>query len=276
MGLRRLTAVLAIAVIALARARRTRRRHSRSFRLELGKPAPQGQTIRAIEFDGARGYAAGDFGTVLITEDSGATWNGAATGVTRRSTTSASWTTTPWSFPAAASCAAPTTAAGRSRGCRGPRATHAAANGRGPGLPGQRDRLPAARGRVDPAHRGRWTNLVAADRGARHARAGGNVVVQRTSPSPDPTEGVAGSCRRTPLQDDGRRGVLDAGARRARGHRDVHFVTPTVGFAVGSHRVLRTQDGGATWEQRAERQCLSSIRCADAFTCIATTGPASR
>ena len=47
-----------------------------------GNPLPQGQTIKALEFEGARGYAAGDFGTVLTTEDSGATWSGAATGVT--------------------------------------------------------------------------------------------------------------------------------------------------------------------------------------------------
>ena len=32
-----------------------------------GSPSPQGQTVRALEFEGARGYAAGAFGTVLVT-----------------------------------------------------------------------------------------------------------------------------------------------------------------------------------------------------------------
>jgi len=48
-----------------------------------GSPTPQGQTIKALEFRGARGYAAGDFGTLLVTDDSGGTWTGAATGVTQ-------------------------------------------------------------------------------------------------------------------------------------------------------------------------------------------------
>src|SRR5687767_2190366 len=48
-----------------------------------GSPLPQGQTIRALEFDSARGYAAGGFGTVLVTGDAGRTWTGAATGVTQ-------------------------------------------------------------------------------------------------------------------------------------------------------------------------------------------------
>ena len=45
-------------------------------------PQPQGQTIRAIEFDGARGYAAGRLGTVLLTDDKGLDWRGARTGTT--------------------------------------------------------------------------------------------------------------------------------------------------------------------------------------------------
>ncbi len=49
---------------------------------EWGSPSPQGQTIQALEFDGARGYAAGRFGTLLTTEDGGTTWRGSATGLT--------------------------------------------------------------------------------------------------------------------------------------------------------------------------------------------------
>jgi photosystem II stability/assembly factor-like uncharacterized protein len=46
-----------------------------------GTPSPQGHTIEAIEFAGEQGYAAGAFGTLLRTGDSGATWSGSATGI---------------------------------------------------------------------------------------------------------------------------------------------------------------------------------------------------
>ena len=41
-----------------------------------GNPLPQGNTIRALSFAGGRGYAVGDFGTLLRTDDGGATWSG--------------------------------------------------------------------------------------------------------------------------------------------------------------------------------------------------------
>jgi photosystem II stability/assembly factor-like uncharacterized protein len=47
-----------------------------------GNPLPQGNTLRALEFAGGRGYAAGDFGTLLRTDDGGTSWTGIATGIT--------------------------------------------------------------------------------------------------------------------------------------------------------------------------------------------------
>src|SRR3954465_4564322 len=47
-----------------------------------GDPLPQGSSLRVLQFAGARGYAAGDFGTVLRTDDGGSTWSGLRTGVT--------------------------------------------------------------------------------------------------------------------------------------------------------------------------------------------------
>src|SRR4051812_13860401 len=47
-----------------------------------GDPLPQGSAIRALTFTSSRGYAAGDFGAVLRTDDGGATWAGLRTGVT--------------------------------------------------------------------------------------------------------------------------------------------------------------------------------------------------
>src|SRR3954451_11336308 len=47
-----------------------------------GTPQPQGNTLRSLDLIGARGYAAGDFGTVLRTDDGGSSWSGLQTGVT--------------------------------------------------------------------------------------------------------------------------------------------------------------------------------------------------
>jgi photosystem II stability/assembly factor-like uncharacterized protein len=45
-----------------------------------GNPLPQGNTVRALSFAGAQGFAAGDFGTLLRTTDAGATWTGLRSG----------------------------------------------------------------------------------------------------------------------------------------------------------------------------------------------------
>src|SRR3712207_1649601 len=45
-----------------------------------GNPQPQGSGLAAITFADGVGYAAGDFGTVLRTTDSGVSWTGRATG----------------------------------------------------------------------------------------------------------------------------------------------------------------------------------------------------
>ena len=49
-----------------------------------GDPQPQGNALRGIDFAGSRGYAAGDFGTLLRTDDGGDTWEGLPTGITAR------------------------------------------------------------------------------------------------------------------------------------------------------------------------------------------------
>ena len=45
-----------------------------------GNPLPQGNTLRAMAFSGATGYAVGDFGTLLQTGDGGGTWAGLPAG----------------------------------------------------------------------------------------------------------------------------------------------------------------------------------------------------
>jgi photosystem II stability/assembly factor-like uncharacterized protein len=50
---------------------------------QWGNPTPQGNTVRAIDFSAGRGYAVGDDGTALRTDDGGATWTGLATGTSQ-------------------------------------------------------------------------------------------------------------------------------------------------------------------------------------------------
>jgi photosystem II stability/assembly factor-like uncharacterized protein len=49
---------------------------------EWSNPLPQGNTLRALDFAGQTGYAAGDFGTLLRTDDGGQTWSGLRPGTT--------------------------------------------------------------------------------------------------------------------------------------------------------------------------------------------------
>src|SRR4051794_26337136 len=47
-----------------------------------GSPLPQGDDLSAVAFLGQRGYAVGEFGTMLRTDDAGASWTGVSTGLT--------------------------------------------------------------------------------------------------------------------------------------------------------------------------------------------------
>src|SRR5688572_25331493 len=47
-----------------------------------GTPEPQGNTLAALELQGMTGYAAGDFGTLLRTNDGGSAWGAVRTGLT--------------------------------------------------------------------------------------------------------------------------------------------------------------------------------------------------
>src|SRR4051794_34774027 len=46
-----------------------------------GNPRPQGDTLNALAFQGQRGWAVGEFGTLLRTDDGGSNWLGISTGL---------------------------------------------------------------------------------------------------------------------------------------------------------------------------------------------------
>lgn len=236
-----------------------------------GSPLPQGETIRALEFEGARGYAAGDFGTVLVSDDGGATWSGAATGVTtdldrisiidadsvvvsggcvvRRSDDGGeTFERLPWTASddrCAARVLAPEFTAG----------------GTGHLLLGDGSVL-----RTEDGGR-TWSRRTAVPG---TAAAGGPFAPADIDFTTESTGVAATTQDRLYRTTDGALSwtlVREFAAQI----KDVHFATPTVGFAVGA-ALHRTNDGGATWESGAIGSFfLSGIRCADAFTCILTT-----
>ena len=73
-------AVLCALVLGGTRPRLRRERPGRLGRLAVGQPAAAGQHVRGLAFSGGSGYAVGDFGTVLATDDAGATWRGLVSG----------------------------------------------------------------------------------------------------------------------------------------------------------------------------------------------------
>ena len=82
-----------------------------------GNPQPQGNTLNAVDFSGGTGYAAGNFGTLLRTDDSGVNWTGLATGSTTTFTQVRALDADSVVAGAAARCGAPTTPASPGARC---------------------------------------------------------------------------------------------------------------------------------------------------------------
>jgi photosystem II stability/assembly factor-like uncharacterized protein len=237
-----------------------------------GSPSPQGQTIRAIEFDGARGYAAGDFGTVLVTDDSGTTWRGAATGTTqalnrisildtdrvvvsggcsvRRSDDGGrTFVRLPWTA-SDSRCAEPVVT------------TDFPTVDAGYLLLNDGSVL-----RTSDAGR-TWSRRTAVPGTPAVLAAAAPTDLAFTTDKTGVAATSAGELYRT--TDGGDSWTLVN--VHALPVRDVHFVTAAVGFAAADDALLRTDDGGATWLKLASGNLrLTSIRCADVLTCLATT-----
>ena len=240
---------------------------------EWGNPSPQGKTINALEFEGARGYAAGEFGTLLSTDDGGETWRGSATGLTvsleRISLIDVD------SVVVGGGCSLRRSDDGGQTFTRLPwTATDL--------------RCSSEVAAVDfPADQ---TGYVALDDGSVLATAdGGRTWSRRTSipgagsQSSRPTD-VAFLTRDTgvALSLSGRIYRTTDGASSwslvhegSGGLNAVHFASPLVGYAVGTAgAVLRTADGGLTWLSLGQTGLvgLRSIRCASPLACLITTG----
>ena len=244
-----------------------------------GNPTPQGNTLVTIDFVQGRGFAAGDAGTVLRTDDGGTTWTGLSTGtsadlkrlqvldpdtltvlggegcVLRRSD-DAGKTFHKIFIVAEQNCPAPVEAftfVDRQTGyllLRDGSVLRTSDAGqtfsRQTAVPGtDASNAPAGRKAVEVAFTGPDTGIVF------------------LNPGSGPTEysTTDGGISWKPLED------------AAWSVRRVYLLDPQNGFAVGPNTLLSTTDGGKTWvpQPGGAGLDLTNIRCIDVKTCILTT-----
>jgi photosystem II stability/assembly factor-like uncharacterized protein len=249
-----------------------------------GNPQPQGESLNGIDFAGSRGYAAGDFGTLLRTDDAGATWEGLPTGITaplvnvrvvdantvviggdcalRRSDdggqtfTRLPWTASDQDCPSPiAAFHFPTPAVGylmTEDGSILRTDDQGDTFARKTSVPG----TPSTGGSRTPTD----IFFTGANTGVVTTRGGGDGKVFRTTDGGNSwTEVATASPPNGPL----------------RGLNGLEFVGAT-GYAVGDGRaLLQSTDSGATWAPKPltgapGNPSLTSIGCADATTCLIT------
>src|SRR3954469_13826963 len=248
-----------------------------------GNPQPQGNTLRAVEFKGARGFAAGEFGTLLRTDDRGRSWTGIPTGTTaaithisiagdtsvvvgggcvlRRSDDGGtSFAAIPVSCkPGIASLAFPSAQTGyllRTDGSVSKTSDGGATFTAGGALPGT-SAAGATRATDDPTD----VFFTDANTGFAVTRGAGGGAVYRTSDG-----GATWFQRSTSPQ----------------GLNGVYFPDPAIGYAVGAaNTVLKTTDGGETWTPKpvpdsVPASDLMSIRCATPSNCMVATSDGER
>ena len=242
-----------------------------------GSPRPQGHHLVALEFaDGGRGYAAGAFGTLLRTDDAGASWVGLPTGrqiafteldvlgpdafvagggCTLRRSDDGGKTLKRLPFAATeANCPAPLEAfsfASPQAGLLALRDGTILRTDDGGQTFSRRTSLPGAH---DLA-------FATADAGLAVVPAGRGSEIFRT------TDGGA---------------TWTSAAVTPGAVRDLHLAPGGAAYAVGAAPALhRSNDGGATWEP-AEMEGLpagetvTAISCRDATTCLMTTAAGDR
>ena len=245
-----------------------------------GDPVPQGETLNRVVFQGARGYADGEDGTVLRSDDGGATWVGLASG------SNANLTLLQEVDPG-------TVVVGG--GCTVRESTDGGASFH---------RLPVNEAEQNCANPVASLSFLNATTGYVEQRDGsvllttdaGQTLQPKTSVPLNgwlaermlfvsPTVGFAlvssGSGSRIYRTTDGAGSWTQVGAA-SQPLYDVAFVSPTVAYAVGAAgTLLHSSDGGATWTGLGltlppgnPRPTLTQISCSDETHCLIATAPA--
>lgn len=238
-----------------------------------GNPTPQGNSIRAMEFSGGRGYAIGDAGTVLRTDDGGATWKGLSSG------TFAGLTRLQVVTPDVVTVLG-------GDGCVLRRST----NG---GTSFSRIYVLAEKSCPNPVASSYFVTadlgyLLLKDGSVLRTADGGETFAKQTAVPGTPAAGGSGS----PSEGDIWFTGPDTGIVQSHGATfsttdagvswkavDVQvtpdaqflFVSPQVAYLYGNSGVKRSQDGGVTWESRAPGAFVG-LSCATVDTCLLVPG----
>jgi photosystem II stability/assembly factor-like uncharacterized protein len=259
-------AMVAATVVALAGAAPVRTSQSG---WTWGSPLPQGNALTAIDFAGGRGYAVGEFGTIIRTDDGGANWSGVRTGLTDDLTELRVIDAD--AFVAGGGCTLLRSLDGGTTIRRvrfNPSSTC--------GSPLAAMHFPTRD--IGYLVRGDGSVLRTDDGGSRFS-SGARIPAASGGPPndawfTDANNGVVatgtdtlGKIYRT--ADAGASWTEVASSAAIRG---IHFVSSNVGYAVGQNTVLKTENGGAIWvPQGSPAANLRSVRCADANNCVVTT-----
>ena len=249
-----------------------------------GSPLPQGNTLRSIELIGGRGYASGAFGTVLKTEDGGATWAGLTTGVT--ADLDRLQVLAPDSFVVGGGCVLRRTDDG---GRSFKRLPFSASEAACPAAlasfsfpSAQTGYLALADGTVTRTDDGGDTFSGRTAVPGTRASGGGSTPTDVAFTGPETGVAVTGGPQaRIYRTTDGARSWTVVQSADA-GFRAVRFVDATTGYAVGGNSALfATTDGGETWSRRAlavdsPPATLTGIRCASPDTCLIATESGDR
>lgn len=245
-----------------------------------GDPVPQGNTLNNVAFIGARGFAVGEFGTVLRSDDGGASWIGLASGT--KSSLSLVQEVDPNTVIVGGGCTVRESVNGGESFARLPVDE---SEGNCPTKIASFSFLSASTGFVEQSD------------GSILLTTNGGQTLQQKTPVPlngatasklefiSPSTGFAlsgGTGGRILRTTDGANSwtqVASAGAPLA----DISFVTPTTAYAVGAHStLLRSTDGGASWTALAlalppgtPALELTHISCSDVMHCLMSTAPAA-
>jgi photosystem II stability/assembly factor-like uncharacterized protein len=261
-----LAAFLAATVVATSAAAPVRTSQSG---WTWGSPRPQGNILSTIDFAGGRGYAVGEFGTIVRTDDGGFNWSGIRTGLTDDLTKLEVLDAD--TFVAGGGCTLLRSLDGGQSLLRlrfNPSATC--------GSPLAAMHFPSRD--VGYLIRGDGSVLRTDDGGSRFtsrtglpASSGGPPNdVWFTSAETGVVATGADSLGRIYRTTDG--GGSWTEAHTAAAVRSIYFVSPTVGYAVGRNTILKTENGGAIWvPQGSPAFDFRSVRCADANNCVLNT-----
>lgn len=248
-----------------------------------GNPLPQGNTLRAMAFSGATGYAVGDFGTLLQTTDAGATWSGLPAGtfsnLTELQVLDAN------TLFAGGGCVARRSIDG------GKTFSRIAFTNVESSCPA--DSTLAALAFLDQNNGYVFEQsgqvFQTPDGGTRFAakiavpgtKAAGGGAVPTDAAFTSPTTGfVATSDGKMYETTDGANSWKPV-SETGRAVRAITFINAQLGYAVGDGSLfLKTTDGGATWVAKDAggpgAQDLTGVQCASDKTCVVTTKAGTR